>query len=112
MSVGLGLVVALDLRLAGLVENGPRAYSVRTWLAISVPIFVVEAFYYLLNYSDVIVLKQFRSADDVAIYYAAAKTIALVSFIYYSVPPSWTQSRRSFRLFVGDDLGVGKHQDR
>ena len=30
-------------------------------------------------------LKQFRSADDVAIYYAAAKTIALVSFIYYSV---------------------------
>ncbi len=85
VSVGLGQVVALNRRLAGVVENGPRAYSVRTWLAISVPIFVVEAFYYLLNYSDVIVLKQFRSADDVAIYYAAAKTIALVSFIYYSV---------------------------
>ena len=30
-------------------------------------------------------LKQFRSAEDVAIYYAASKTIALVSFIYYSV---------------------------
>ena len=28
---------------------------------------------------------QFRSAEDVAIYYAASKTIALVSFIYYSV---------------------------
>jgi len=85
VSVGLGQVVVLNRRLAGVVENGPRAYSVRTWLTISVPIFVVEAFYYLLNYSDVIVLKQFRSADDVAIYYAAAKTIALVSFIYYSV---------------------------
>jgi O-antigen/teichoic acid export membrane protein len=85
VSVGIGQVVVLNRRLAGVVESGPRAYAARTWLTTSVPIFLVEAFYYLLNYSDIIVLKQFRSADDVAIYYAAAKTIALVSFIYYSV---------------------------
>jgi O-antigen/teichoic acid export membrane protein len=85
VSVGIGQVVVLNRRLAGVVESGPKAYAARTWLTTSLPIFLVEAFYYLLNYSDIIVLKQFRSADDVAIYYAAAKTIALVSFIYYSV---------------------------
>jgi O-antigen/teichoic acid export membrane protein len=85
ISVGLGQVVALNRRLAGVIESGPKAYAVRTWLTTSAPIFLVEAFYYLLNYSDIIVLKQFSSAADVAVYYAAAKTIALVSFIYYSV---------------------------
>ena len=85
VSVGIGQVVVLNRRLTGVVESGLKAYAARTWLTTSVPIFLVEAFYYLLNYSDIIVLKQFRSADDVAIYYAAAKTIALVSFIYYSV---------------------------
>jgi O-antigen/teichoic acid export membrane protein len=85
VSVGIGQVIVLNRRLAGVVESGPKVYAARIWLTTSVPIFLVEAFYYLLNYSDIIVLKQFRSADDVAIYYAAAKTIALVSFIYYSV---------------------------
>ena len=46
---------------------------------------MVEAFYLLLTYSDVIVLQQFRPPDEVAIYYAAAKTLALVAFIYFSV---------------------------
>jgi O-antigen/teichoic acid export membrane protein len=85
VSVGIGQIVLLNRRLAGVVESGPKAYAVRTWLTTSVPIFVVEAFYYLLSYSDVIVLAQFRPANEVAVYYAAAKTIALVSFIYYSV---------------------------
>lgn len=85
VSVGLGQVVVLNRRLAGVVEGGRKAYAVRIWMTTSLPIFLVEAFYYLLNYSDIIVLKQFRSAGDVAVYYAAAKTIALVSFIYYSV---------------------------
>ena len=30
-------------------------------------------------------LQQFRAPDEVAVYYAAAKTLALVSFIYYAV---------------------------
>jgi O-antigen/teichoic acid export membrane protein len=85
MSVGVGQIAVLNRRLSGVVENGPKAFAARTWLAISLPIFLVEAFYYLLTYSDVIVVAQFRPADEVAVYYAAAKTIALVSFIYYSV---------------------------
>jgi len=56
-SVGLAQVVVLNRRLAGVVEDGPRSYAARTWLAVSAPIFLVEAFYYLLTYSDIIVLK-------------------------------------------------------
>jgi O-antigen/teichoic acid export membrane protein len=84
-SVTLGQLVVLDRRLAHAVTKGPKAYAVRAWLATSAPIFVVEAFYLLLTYSDVIVLKQFRPPNEVAIYYAAAKTLALVAFIYSSV---------------------------
>jgi O-antigen/teichoic acid export membrane protein len=84
-SVTIGQLVVLNRRLSLNVERGPKAYAARTWLSTSAPIFVVEAFYLLLTYSDVIVLQQFRPANEVAIYYAAAKTLAMVAFIYYSV---------------------------
>ncbi|HTV37840.1 MAG TPA: lipopolysaccharide biosynthesis protein [Xanthobacteraceae bacterium] len=84
-AVTLGQLVVLDRRLSGVVEAGPKAYAVRSWLATSAPIFVVEAFYLLLTYADVIVLQFFRPPNEVGIYYAAAKTMALVAFIYFSV---------------------------
>ncbi len=57
----------------------------RSWLSVSTPIFVVEAFFLLLTYADVLVLQIFRSPSEVGIYYAASKTMALVAFIYFSV---------------------------
>ena len=84
--ITLGQWLVLYRRLkARAVSAGPRDYAVPTWLATAAPIFVVEAFYLLLSYSDVIVVKQFRPPDEVAIYYAAAKTLSLVAFIYFSV---------------------------
>jgi O-antigen/teichoic acid export membrane protein len=85
VTVSFGQLFVLNRRLAGAVERGPRAYAPRAWFATALPIAVVEAFYLLLTYSDIIVLKQFRPPDEVAIYYAAAKTLAMVAFIYYSV---------------------------
>jgi O-antigen/teichoic acid export membrane protein len=83
--VTIGQSVALNRRLAKVVEPGPKAYAVRSWLTTSTPIFVVEAFYLLLTYADVIVLQLFRPPNEVGIYYAASKTMALVAFIYFSV---------------------------
>lgn len=88
--VGIGQYLRLNRRLADTVEGGSnndatRTYAVRNWLDTAVPIFVVEGFYLLLSYSDIIVLQQYRPANDVATYYAAAKTLAVVAFIYYSV---------------------------
>jgi O-antigen/teichoic acid export membrane protein len=84
-AVTIGQFVVLDRRLAATVASGPKAYAVRAWLLTAAPIFLVEAFYLLLTYADVIVLQQFRPPDEVAVYYAATKTLALVAFIYFSV---------------------------
>jgi O-antigen/teichoic acid export membrane protein len=81
----LAQTVAMNRKLKRTVEPGPKAYAPRLWLAVSLPIFMVEGFYMLLTYADVIVLQQFRSPDEVAVYYAAAKTLALVAFVYFSV---------------------------
>lgn len=84
-AVTLGQWAVLDRRLTKVAEPGPKAYAVRSWLSVSTPIFVVEAFFLLLTYADVLVLQIFRSPSEVGIYYAASKTMALVAFIYFSV---------------------------
>ena len=100
-SVTIGQAAVLNRRLSAAVEGGPRAYAVRAWLATAAPIFVVEAFYLLLSYSDIIVLKQFRPPDEVAIYYAAAKTLSLVAFIYFSVAQTIAHKFAEYHL-AGD----------
>jgi O-antigen/teichoic acid export membrane protein len=81
----IGQMIVLNRRLAGHIEAGPKAYDFRGWLAISLPILLVESFYLLLSYTDVLVLQQFRSSEEVGVYFAVVKTLALVSFIHYAM---------------------------
>ncbi|CAL74992.1 putative polysaccharide export protein, PST family [Bradyrhizobium sp. ORS 278] len=81
----LGQMLVLNNRLDRHVESGPKQYDLRGWLAISLPILLVESFYLLLSYTDVLVLQQFRSSEEVGIYFAVVKTLALVSFIHYAM---------------------------
>src|SRR6201991_295015 len=81
----IGQMLVLNRRLDGHVEPGPKAYDFRGWLAISLPILMVEGFYLLLSYTDVLVLQQFRSSEEVGVYFAVVKTLALVSFIHYAM---------------------------
>jgi len=81
----LGQMIVLNSRLAAHVEPGAKAYDIRGWLAVSLPILLVEGFYLLLSYTDVLVLQQFRSSEEVGIYFAVVKTLALVSFIHYAM---------------------------
>jgi O-antigen/teichoic acid export membrane protein len=81
----IGQTMLLNRRLGGHVEAGPKAYDFRGWLATSLPILLVEGFYLLLSYTDVLVLQQFRSSEEVGIYFAVVKTLALVSFIHYAM---------------------------
>ncbi len=80
-----GQMIVLNNRLTGHIEPGPRNYDFRGWLAISLPILLVESFYLLLSYTDVLVLQQFRSSEEVGVYFAVVKTLALVSFIHYAM---------------------------
>jgi O-antigen/teichoic acid export membrane protein len=81
----MGQMIVLNRRLASHVEAGPKAYDISGWLAVSLPILLVESFYLLLSYTDVLVLQQFRSSEEVGIYFAVVKTLALVSFIHYAM---------------------------
>jgi len=81
----IGQMLVLNRRLGGHIEPGPKAYDFHGWLAISLPILLVEGFYLLLSYTDVLVLQQFRASEEVGIYFAVVKTLALVSFIHYAM---------------------------
>src|SRR5438445_4680918 len=81
----IGQMLVLNRRLGGHVEPGAKAYDFGSWLAVSLPILLVESFYLLLSYTDVLVLQQFRSSEEVGVYFAVVKTLALVSFIHYAM---------------------------
>jgi len=81
----MGQTFVLNRRLAHAVPPGPKTYEVKAWLSISLPTLIVEGFYLLLTNVDIILLQHFRSPDDVAVYYAAAKTLMLISFVHFAV---------------------------
>lgn len=81
----LGQMLLLNRRLRASVEAGPNTYDAQGWLRVSLPILMVESLYLLLSYTDVLVLQQFRPADEVGVYFAVVKTLALVSFIHFAM---------------------------
>jgi O-antigen/teichoic acid export membrane protein len=94
-------LLMLDRRLAAKVARGPKAYALKSWFATAIPIFMVGSFYLLLTYADVLVLQQFRPPDEVAVYYAAAKTLALVAFVNFSVAAAATHKFTEYHV-AGD----------
>lgn len=77
--------IVINRKLARTVEAGPKVHETRTWFATALPILMVEGFYLLLTNTDILVLQQFRAPDDVAVYYAAAKTLTLIAFVHFAV---------------------------
>ena len=100
-AVTLGQFVMLNRRLRDKVPAGPRRYEARTWFATSIPIFVVEGFYLLLSYVDILALEHFGSPDDVAVYYAAARLLAIVAFVYFAIASATTHKFTEYHL-AGD----------
>lgn len=81
----LGQLIWLEVKLRGAVPKGPRAYAPKAWAALALPILVVEGFYSLLTNFDIVIVGYYMPPDQVAIYFAAAKTLALVQFVYFAV---------------------------
>lgn len=82
---GVAQLTMLELRLRKRVPAGPRRYAPSLWMKVSLPIFMVEGFYLLLAYTDVLLLSAFRPPQEVGIYYAAVKIMSLVAFVSFSV---------------------------
>ncbi|WP_340276142.1 lipopolysaccharide biosynthesis protein [Roseibium algae] len=83
--VAIYQVIALKRRLANKVQPGPRKIELSGWLAISLPMLMVEGFLQLITSADVIMVSFWHSPEEVAVYFAASKTLALVHFVYFAV---------------------------
>jgi O-antigen/teichoic acid export membrane protein len=97
----IGQLAVLNRRLRGVVQRGPKAYAPGAWLKTSTPLSLVAGFSILVAYTDVIVLSQFRPPDEVAVYYAATKTLSLVGFIYFAVTQTVAHKFAEYHL-AGD----------
>ncbi len=67
------------------IPPGPLERVPDFWLKTSLPLLVIGGSELLLQNTDVLVISSFLKPDQVAIYFAAAKTMALVMFIHYAV---------------------------
>ncbi|MQW87489.1 oligosaccharide flippase family protein [Sinorhizobium saheli] len=81
----LAQFLAMVSRLGAHYVRGPMKVELGRWLRVSVPIFLVDGFGFLLTNSDVVIVGLYLKPADVAIYFAAAKTMALVHFVMFAV---------------------------
>ena len=100
-AVTLGQLVVLDRRLKDKVPAGPKKYEPEVWFATSAPIFVAEAFYLLLSYVDILALEHLRSPDEVAVYFAGARLLAIVAFVYFAITGTTTHKFTEYHV-TGD----------
>jgi O-antigen/teichoic acid export membrane protein len=98
-------MVQLDRRLRGVVPRGPKRYEVKHWLVTALPMTLVWALYTLLTSTDILVLKHYRPAHEVAHYFAAAKLLALISMIYFAVAASAAHRFTTYHV-AGDRDGL------
>jgi O-antigen/teichoic acid export membrane protein len=106
-AVTIAQLFVLDRRLREKVPAGPRRYETKAWFATALPIFVVEGFYMLLTYVDILVLEQMRSPGEVAVYYAAARLLALVAFVYFAIASATTHKFTQYHV-AGDKERLAK----
>ncbi len=81
----LGQFVVVMTRMRKTVQPGPRRILMKEWTAVSLPIFFVEGFFFLLMNIDVLLVGYFMTPHDVAIYFATVKTLAIAHFVYFAV---------------------------
>jgi len=77
--------LAVTFRLRRHYPNGPKTIEFNAWFAVAFPVFLAEGVGYLLTNSDVVVVGIFLDPAEVAVYFAAAKIMALVHFVYFAV---------------------------
>ncbi|MBB4955720.1 O-antigen/teichoic acid export membrane protein [Agrobacterium vitis] len=98
----LGQFIAVSWRLKNRFASGPRRIEFVLWLRVAVPIFLIEGFLFLLTNSDVVIVGFYLPPDQVGIYFAAAKTMAMVQFVYFAVKAA--AGPRFSALMTVDDI--------
>ncbi len=78
-----------------------RSGHLQEWIRVSLPIFLIEGFFFLLINIDVLMVGHLTDPDSVATYFAVTKVLALAHFVYFAVKSSVAQ-RYSQLLHAGD----------
>ena len=81
----LAQLVGVTTRIDRKLPPGPRTLNFGLWFVVSLPIFLVESFFFLLTNADVLMVGFYMEPDDVAVYFATVKALALVHFVYFAV---------------------------
>ncbi len=81
----IGQLLFLNAELKEQVPSGPKSSHPAVWMAIALPIFLVEGFFNLLTNVDILLVGKFMQPEQTAIYFATVKTLALVHFVYFAV---------------------------
>lgn len=92
----LGQLMAVTSRMDKKVPAGPRTVHFGQWILVSLPIFLVEGFFFLLTNADVLMVGAYLDPNDVAVYFATVKTLALVHFVYFAVKAGVAQRYAQF----------------
>lgn len=76
---------SLRRRINRAIPAAPRSYRPVYWIAISLPIFIVEGFFNLLTNVDILIVGALLEPQQAGIYFAAVKALALIHFVYFAV---------------------------
>jgi O-antigen/teichoic acid export membrane protein len=94
----------LQRQLNARVPAGPHRYVLKLWIGVSLPLLMVEGLLQLLSSADVIMVSFWQPPEQVAIYFAASKTLAMVHFVHFAVRSA------SAHRFAGLAAGKDKTQ--
>lgn len=100
--------VLLDRKLRPSLPAGPKRMELKVWILVSLPMLMVDGFLQLITSADVIMVSFFEDPDQVAVYFAASKTLALVHFVYFAVRAA-SAHRFSGYLHSGDRSGLADY---
>lgn len=92
----IGQLIGVTSRMDRKIPAGPVKVHFAQWFVVSLPIFLVESFFFLLTNADVLMVGAYMDPDDVAVYFATVKTLALVHFVYFAVKAGVAQRYAQF----------------
>ena len=105
--------LALRRRLKRTVPAGLREFHPIHWIAISLPIFLVEGLFNLMTNVDILIVGALVDPASAGIYFAAVKALAIVHFVYFAVRAGAAQrfsayyaagDRKQLQSFLRDTL--------
>ncbi|TIS71329.1 MAG: lipopolysaccharide biosynthesis protein [Mesorhizobium sp.] len=92
----LGQLMGVTSRMDKQIPAGSMTVHFGQWFLVSLPIFLVESFFFLLTNADVLMVGAYLEPNDVAVYFATVKTLALVHFVYFAVKAGVAQRYAQF----------------